>query len=75
MAIFSCFVLSYRCVRCDHRGGSRMISEVVRFDQITVLYKKTGLSKQYSPNQTPQNAASDQGLHCLLLIQQFYAYS
>ena len=31
------------------RGGSRMISEGVRFNQITVLYKKTGLSKQYRP--------------------------
>ena len=28
-----------------HRIGSRMISEVVRFDQITILYVKTGLSR------------------------------
>ena len=26
-----------------------MISEGVRFDQTTVLYKKTGISKQYRP--------------------------
>ena len=24
------------------------------------------------PDQTPQNAASDQGLHCLKIIQQFF---
>ena len=27
------------------------------------------------PDQTPQNAASDQGLHCLPLIQHFYTHS
>ena len=44
------------------------ISEGVRFDQTTVL---TGLSNGVDPDQTPQNAASDQGLHCLPLVQQF----
>ena len=34
-----------------------------------------GLSKQCAPDQTPQNAASDQGLHCLPLIQHFYTHS
>ena len=28
-----------------------------------------------APDQTPHHAASDQGLHCLPLVQQFYTYS
>ena len=31
------------------------------------------LSYSVDPDQTPQNAASDEGLHCLPLIQQFYS--
>ena len=30
------------------------------------------LANSVDPDQTPQNAASDQGPHCLPLIQQFY---
>ena len=33
------------------------------------------LTNIVDPDQTPQNAASDQGLHCLPLIQQFYTHS
>ena len=52
-----------------------MISEGVRFDQITVLFKKTGMSKQYTPRSDADSAASDQGLHYLPYIQQFYTHS
>ena len=41
-----------------------MISEGVRFDKITVL-----------TDRMPQNAASDQGLHCLQFVQQCYTHS
>ena len=47
----------------------------VVFDQITVFYTKTGLTNSTDPDQTPQNAASDPGLQCLPLIQQFYTHS
>ena len=46
----------------------------VRFDQNAVLIQhfRTDWSEQtVDPNQTPQNVASDQGPHCLPLIQQF----
>ena len=37
-----------------------------------VYHIRTGIPKQtLDPDQTPQNAASNQGLHCLPLIQQF----
>ena len=32
-------------------------------------------ANRVDPDQTPQNAASDQGLHCLPLNQQFYIHS
>ena len=32
------------------------------------------LANSEDPDQTTQNAASDQGLHCLPLIQQFYTH-
>ena len=38
---------------------------------IMTLLGQTGLSIQCKPYQMPQNVASDQGLHCLPLIQQF----
>ena len=45
------------------------------FDQITVLtqkvFEKTNLANSVDSDQTPQNAASDQGLLSLPLIQQF----
>ena len=37
-------------------------------------YRQT-LANSVDPDQTPQNAVSDQGLHYLPLIQQFYTYS
>ena len=48
---------------------------MVRFDQIIVLTvrirEKKAWANSVDPVQTPQNAASDQGIHCLPLIQQF----
>ena len=32
---------------------------------------KGTLANSVDPDQTPQNAASDQGLHCLHLVQEF----
>ena len=54
-----------------------MISEEVRFDKITVLTlciwtDRQTLANSVDPDQMLQNAASDQGLLCLPLIQQFY---
>ena len=37
--------------------------------------EKQALANSAEPDQTPRDAASDQGLHCLPLIQQFYAHS
>ena len=46
-----------------------MISEVgVRFDQITVLTLRIRKDKSEEP---VQHTATDQGLHCLPLIQHF----
>ena len=36
---------------------------------------KQARANSVDPDQTPQNAASNQGLHCLPLIQQFYTHS
>ena len=33
------------------------------------------LTNSIDPGQTPQNAASDQGLHCLQIIQYIYTHS
>ena len=57
------------------RGGSRMISkgfELINLPYILYAFGKTGLSKQCRPW---SDAASDQGLHCLPLMQQFYSHS
>ena len=39
------------------------------------IFGQTGLSNIVDPDQMLQYAASDQGLHCLLLTQQFYTHS
>ena len=39
----------------------------------TSVLEQTDLSSVH-PDQTPENAASDQGLHCLPLTQQFFAH-
>ena len=39
------------------------------------LFGKTGLNKQCRPGSDAAEVASDQGPHCLLLIQQFYTHS
>ena len=35
---------------------------------------RKSLTNSVGPDQMPQSAASDQGLHCLSLIQQFYTH-
>ena len=58
-----------------NRVGSRMRCQ---FDQISVLtlyIRKDKPEHSVNPDQTPQNAASDLGLHCLPLIQQLYTRS
>ena len=43
----------------------------VIFKTWTRLYSAERLENSADPYQTPQNAASDQGLHCLLKLQEF----
>ena len=65
-------------IRSAFRGGSRMISkgvDLIILPYLIYVFGLTGLSKQCRPDQTPQNAASDQGLLCLPLIQQVYTHS
>ena len=54
------------------RGGGG-----AQFDKITVLITLFGqiLAKNVDPDQTPQNTASDQGLHWLSHTQQYYTDS
>ena len=48
----------------QYRGGS-----------YTTYSDRQAWANSIDPDQTPQNAASDQGLHCLPLTQQFYKHS
>ena len=53
-----------------------MISEGLRFDQITILslhilVRQAG-ANSVDPDQMPHNVPSDQGLHCFSLTQQFH---
>ena len=62
------------------RVGARWGGGGCRFDNITIpcMYSDKHTFKSANsedPDQTPQNAASDQGLLCLTLIQQFDTYS
>ena len=55
-----------------------MISEGVPFDKITVLslyLDRQTIANSVDSDQMPQTAVSDQGLHCLPLIQQYYIHS
>ena len=66
-----------------YKGGSSRISEGGwggGVDSTTLSYFSTysdiqARANMLDPDQTPQNAASDQGLHCLPLTQQFYTHS
>ena len=65
------------CPSVIHRGGSKRISEWVRFKHIAYLFYifgQTTLEQKCRPRSDAQNAASDQGLHGLPLIQQFYTF-
>ena len=56
MVIYSCTVVTVTSEYCVKR---------------IVCKTWTGsLAKSADPDQTPQNAASDQGLHCLLKLQE-----
>ena len=62
---------NHSCLLCNKfRGGSKMTSEGVWFDQFTILTLCIPKIQANSvdPDQMPQNVASDQGLHCLPLI-------
>ena len=39
--------------------------------RLSLASHKGSLANSVDPDQTPQNAASDQGLHCLQLIREF----
>ena len=61
------------------RGGSRRISEgvdlIIYYCTYSTYSDRQAWANSVDPDQTPQNAASDQGLHCLSLTQQFYKHS
>ena len=48
--------------------------DLIKLPYLLYVFEQTS-ANSIDPNQTPQNAASDQDLHCLPLIQQFYTYS
>ena len=53
---------------------SRKESSLHRYVYLLLLSSWTYIwANSVDPDQMPQNAASDQGLHCLPLILQFYA--
>ena len=63
-----------------HRGGSRIISVgggvgFIKSSNLLYVFGQTGRENSIDLDQTPQNAASDQGLHCLPLAKQFYTHS
>ena len=78
-------------MRCTHmpplsanriisKGGSRMISEgggsiKSYYRSYSTYSDRQAWVNSVDPDQTPQNAASDQGLHFLPLTQQFYTHS
>ena len=37
-------------------------------------WDRQAYANSVDPDQTPLNAASDQGLHCLLLVQQYFKH-
>ena len=46
--------------------------DIIYLNYLFLVFGQTGLSKQcIDPDQMLQNAASDQGLHCLLIIEQY----
>ena len=55
-------------------GGSKMISSS-NYSIYSTYSERHAWANRVDPDQTPQNAASDQVLHCLSLIQQFYTHS
>ena len=59
------------------RGGCRMILR--GFDMIELPYftnsDRQAIANSVDPDQTPQNAASDQGLRLFPLTQQVYKHS
>ena len=67
----------YGLIRVILRGGSRIISEgfeLMKLPYLLYVFRQT-LENSVDPDQTLQNAASDYGLHCFPLIQQFYTHS
>ena len=72
-------VLMTRAMACRAGADPGGFLRVVRFDNSYRTYSsysdRQTLANSIDPDQTPQNAASDQGLHCLPVIQQFYKHS
>ena len=61
------------------KGGSRIQDDfwgggVDLMIKLPYSIKRQAWANSIDPDQTPQNAASDQGLHCKPLIQQFYTF-
>ena len=65
-------VMAYR-VRADPGGFLREVRYNYRI--YSMDSDRQTLVKSVDPDQTPQNAVSDQCLHCLPLCQQFYTHS
>ena len=49
--------------------------DLIKLQYLPYVLGQTDLSKQCRPRSDAAYAASDQDLHCLLLIQQFYKHS
>ena len=75
-----CFNKKKKKKKSYNRAGFRMISEGgggggsiwFSYCSYCTYSKRQAWAISVDPDQTPQNAAFDQGLHCLLLTQQFY---
>ena len=49
--------------------------DLIKLPYLLYVFGQTAWANSLDPDQTPQNAASDQGLHCLPLTQLFYIHS
>ena len=47
---------------------------VIAFSNNPKYWERNTFANSVDPDQMPQNAASDQGLHCLSYIQQYFRY-
>ena len=57
---------------CPHMPSASVLLEAAVINRIFRMFsERQALANSVDPDETPQNAASHQGLHCLPLNQQF----